>query len=348
MHPAEDRRRRSVRHEERRHLASLELVDHLSEPLVQGWLTRQADGHVRRVPRLKEPLTAHVRIPFVTRQQLALSADRFVDDEGRVVRGQERIRSPFLGAPAELASEIARIHGGGHLETAVTLDPIEGLLVASDAFREARLRPVAELHSAVLTDDAVTLALEAFLLLRVHLPRHDGAGLKGFRGVARLKARVPPSRSTQGEQFNLVRMKRKGPEQRTLRGDLFQAIEFRGEREISDLVAAASMAERSCDVRREDRFDPCAVDARDPPKHPPRVKVHELVNILEWDRFDSSQVTHSERGRKTKSIRSEGRIEDQRSTFREVHDDERHPPPSIHEREHMGARSESAKTMRRS
>src|SRR5206468_9885339 len=138
---------------------------------------------------------------------------------------------------------------------AVTLDPIEGLLVASDAFREARLRPVAELHSAVLTDDAVTLAHEDFLLLRVHLPRHDGAGLKGFRGVARLKARVPPSRSTQGEQFNLVRMKRKGPEQRTLRGDLFQAIEFRGEREIWDLVASAPMPARTGCGRHDHRSD---------------------------------------------------------------------------------------------
>src|SRR2546427_537727 len=147
---------------------SLELVDHFSESLVQRRLPREADCDVRRVPRFEEPLAAHVRIAFEPRQQLALSANRFVDDERRVVRRQERIRSPLLRPPTELARQIARVHGGRHLEAAVTLDSVERLLVAPDAFREARLRPVAKFDATVLADDPIALALEDLLLLRVH------------------------------------------------------------------------------------------------------------------------------------------------------------------------------------
>src|SRR2546428_13400146 len=86
------------------------------------------------MPRLEEPVPADVRIGFVPRQQFALSANRFVDDERRVVRGQERIRSPLLRPPTELARQVARVHGGGHLGAAGALDSGEFPLLANDAF----------------------------------------------------------------------------------------------------------------------------------------------------------------------------------------------------------------------
>src|SRR5207245_929883 len=148
---------------------SLALDEHrLPESVVQRGLPREAECDCRRVPCFEEPLAAHVRIAFEPRQQLALSANRFVDDERRVVRRQERIRSPFLRPPTELARQIARVHGGRHLEAAVTLDSVERLLVAPDAFREARFRPVAKFDATVLADDPIALALEDLLLLRLH------------------------------------------------------------------------------------------------------------------------------------------------------------------------------------
>src|SRR5437899_10998512 len=72
MHPSQDGRRRPVRHEERRHLATLELVDHFSESLVQGWFTRQADRDVRRMPCFEDPLAAPARLASEARQSLQL------------------------------------------------------------------------------------------------------------------------------------------------------------------------------------------------------------------------------------------------------------------------------------
>src|SRR3989442_6301867 len=118
--------------------------------------------------RLQEPLAGHVRVSSVPGEPLAVSANRLVNDERRVVGRQKGIRTAFLGARAELAREVACIDRGCHLETPVALDAVEGLLVAADAFRQTRLRPVAQLHAAMLADDAISLALEDLLFLRVH------------------------------------------------------------------------------------------------------------------------------------------------------------------------------------
>src|SRR5205823_10697645 len=109
----------------------------------------------------------------------------------------EGVRAPLLRAPAELAGQVAGVHRGGHLEASVALDPVEGLLIAADALRQACFRPVAELHAAVLPDDAIALTFEDLLFLRVHPPPDAACGLKGFRGENRGDAAVGPSASAE-------------------------------------------------------------------------------------------------------------------------------------------------------
>ena len=108
--------------------------------------------------------------------QLALRAQRLLHDERRVVRLKERVRAPLLRAPAEHAPEVAGVDRGRHLEAAGAVNPVEGLLVAAHALRQAGLRPVAELHSAVAADDAVALALQDLPALGIHPGPDEGAG----------------------------------------------------------------------------------------------------------------------------------------------------------------------------
>src|SRR6266702_2432554 len=256
VHPSQDRGSRAVRHEERGDVPSLELVDHLAEPLVERRFARQADRHVRGVPRLQEPFPAHVRISVVAAQQLPLRPDRFVYDEGRVVRLEQAVRSPLLRAPAELTREVARVHGRRHLEAPVAFDPVEGLLVAADAFRQAGLRPVAELDAAVLPDDAVPLPLEDVLLLRVHPPRHAPFGLKGFRASESLGLPGPVRGASKRTEIDLPRMELDRPERVLLREERLERTQIVGEAQVVDLQGSMLVHERPRDVRRENRFDP--------------------------------------------------------------------------------------------
>ena len=91
VHPSNGGRRGAIRYEERRHVPSFELVDHLSESTVQGRLAREADRDVRRMPGLEEPFAGDVRVPLETAQQLPLGPDRILDDEAGVVRKEHGI-----------------------------------------------------------------------------------------------------------------------------------------------------------------------------------------------------------------------------------------------------------------
>src|SRR5713226_932903 len=180
VHPTEGRRRRAVRDEEGGHVASLEFVDHLPEATVQGRLPREADRDVRWMPSLEEPFPRDIRIALEPAEELPLRPNGIFNNETGIVRQEERIGSPLLGAPTELAGQVARIDGRSHLEAAVALDAVERLLVTSDALREACLGPVTQLDAAVLADDPIPLPLQDFLLLRIHPARHAGPGLKDF------------------------------------------------------------------------------------------------------------------------------------------------------------------------
>src|SRR5437879_13442565 len=48
-----------------------------------------------------------------------------------------------------------------------------------------------------------------------------------------------------------------------------------------------------CDVRREDRFYPRALDARRAPEHPPWIEMRELAKFVEGDRFDGRSEEHT-------------------------------------------------------
>src|SRR2546430_10368341 len=159
MHPSEGGGRRAICHEERRHVPPLEFVDHLSESAVQRRLACQANGDVCGMPGLEELLAWDVRIPFEAAQEFSLRANRILDDQTGIVSERKRIGAPFLGPPAKLAREVASIDRRGHLEAPVTLDAVEGLLVTPDSLRQTGLRPVTQLHAAVLPDDPVALAL---------------------------------------------------------------------------------------------------------------------------------------------------------------------------------------------
>src|SRR5207247_9482913 len=137
--------------------------------------------------------------PLETGQQCQLGPDRILDDEAGVVRKEHGIRAPLLGAPAKLAGEVARIDRRRHLKAAVAFDAVERLLVAPDPLRQAGLRPMTELHAAVLADDPVALSLQDFLLLRIHPAPDDGSRLKGFRGVASRSSRLTLRPGAQGE-----------------------------------------------------------------------------------------------------------------------------------------------------
>src|SRR3990172_5216577 len=183
--------RRAVRDEERGHPAPLEVVDHLPKASVQRGLPREADRHVRRMPGLQETLPRHAGMALVPAEEGALGLEAAVDDGRGVVRLEEAVGSPFLGAPAEHASEVARVDRRRHLQAAVALDSVERLLVAADALREARLRPVAQLDPAVLPDDSVALALEDLLPLGVHRALVRVAWIKGFRAFRTTEIRGP-------------------------------------------------------------------------------------------------------------------------------------------------------------
>src|SRR5207249_10085189 len=106
--------------------------------------------------------------------------------------------------PATVAGEVARINRRRHLYAAFAVDVVERLLVAPDHLRQAGLRPVTELHAAVLADDPVALPLQDFLLLRIHPAPDDRSRLKGFRGVALRSSRLTLRPGTQGEQVDLA------------------------------------------------------------------------------------------------------------------------------------------------
>src|SRR2546427_4116167 len=128
--------------------------------MIADGLSGRVDLDIVRNPSVVELLPGDLRVPFEPGEELPLRLDRLLDDEPRVVGVDEGVGAPLLRPPAEQAAEVAGVHRRGHLETPVALDPVERLLVAPHALREAALRPVAHLHAAMLPDDLVPLPLE--------------------------------------------------------------------------------------------------------------------------------------------------------------------------------------------
>src|SRR5712691_5621595 len=153
--------------------------------------------------------------------------------------------------------------------------------------------------------------------------RHDGAGLKGFRGASFHEVDAGGRRGPQGEQLDVSRHERHGVERTALRFNRLEAIEFGREHEVPDLVRPAVVLKWCRHVRCEDRFDPGPVNARNAPENPGRIVVHELRELIEGHRFDPSKVARAERGAKSELIDSKRAIEDPRRAYRQVQQDKR-------------------------